>query len=290
MESSVKLGRVWGIPIGLHWSWFLIFGLVTWSLALGYFPGEYPDLSLAACWLLGALTSALFFGSVLLHELGHTWAALREKMRVRGVTLFIFGGVAQLDDDPRSPGTEFRISVAGPLVSLALAVLFGALYLLDQAIPYLAAPSLWLARMNLMLALFNMIPGFPLDGGRALRAAIWKWTGDAHRATKVAAFTGQVFAFGFIAWGLWIIFQGAFFNGLWLILIGWFLQNAAAAAYAQLHRSIRFEPQAELMAALKTMDDAEVAQAPVVAGEEARGVLSRDHILRYVRIRAELGV
>jgi Zn-dependent protease len=126
MEFGVKLGRVWSVPIGLHWSWFLIFGLVTWSLALGYFPGEYPGMPIAAYLLMGALTSALFFGSVLLPELGHTWAALREKMRVRGVTLFIFGGVAQLDDEPQTPVAEFRVSIAGPLVSFALASSHGA--------------------------------------------------------------------------------------------------------------------------------------------------------------------
>jgi len=369
MESSIKLGRLWGIPIGLHWSWFLIFGLVTWSLAVGYFPVEYPELPSPAYWLLGALTSVLFFGSVLLHELGHTWVALRERLKVRGITLFLFGGVAQLSDEPRTPGGEFRVSIAGPLVSAALAVLFGALWLLDQAIPYLAAPSVWLARMNLMLALFNMIPGFPLDGGRVLRAGVWKLTGDPQRATKVTAITGQVFAFGFIALGVWTIFQGGFFNGLWLAFIGWFLQNAAATSYAQsslqrtLHgvtvaqamsgagpriegqmlldrlveerilnggqdhflvaegeqvkgvltlreittipreqwslttaeqamvpvdRLVRLHPQTDLMAALRTMDEAEVSQAPVVFEQEVRGILSRERVLHYISLRSLL--
>ena len=369
MESSIKLGRIWGIPIGLHWSWFLIFGLVTWSLAVGYFPVEYPELPSPAYWLLGALTSVLFFGSVLLHELGHTWVALRERLKVRGITLFLFGGVAQLSDEPRTPGGEFRVSIAGPLVSAALAVLFGALWLLEQAIPYLAAPSEWLARMNLMLALFNMIPGFPLDGGRVLRAGVWKLTGDPQRATKVTAITGQVFAFGFIALGVWTIFQGGFFNGLWLAFIGWFLQNAAATSYAQsslqrtLHgvtvaqamsgagpriegqmlldrlveerilnggqdhflvaegeqvkgvltlreittipheqwslttaeqamvpvdRLVRLHPQTDLMAALRTMDEAEVSQAPVVFEQEVRGILSRERVLHYISLRSLL--
>lgn len=231
--NAIKLGRIWGIPIGLHFSWFLIFGLVTWSLALGYFPEEYPTLTTPAYWILGAITSILFFGSVLVHELAHALIALRNKVPVRAINLFIFGGVAELTQEPRSAGAEFRIAVAGPVASLGLAALFGGLYLLDQQIPLLAAPSLWLARINLLLALFNMIPGFPLDGGRILRAAIWWKTDNLHKATQAASISGQVVAFGFIAVGIFIAFNGTFFNGLWLILIGWFLQNAAASSLAQ---------------------------------------------------------
>jgi Zn-dependent protease len=249
MEASVKLGRIWGIPIGLHLSWFLVFGLVTWSLALGYFPAEYPNLSTATYWLLGAVTSLLFFGSVLVHELGHALLALRNQIPVRGITLFIFGGVAQIGRESSSPGVEFRIAIAGPLASLGLAALFYGLWLLDQPIAYLAAPSLWLARINLLLAVFNMIPGFPLDGGRVLRALIWWWTGNLHRSTQVATFTGQLVAFGFIAWGVWTMLGGNFFNGLWLVFIGWFLQNAAAASYAQsnLQQSLRGVQVAQVM-------------------------------------------
>ncbi|MCK6627509.1 MAG: site-2 protease family protein [Anaerolineae bacterium] len=233
MEASIKLGRIKDIPIGLHWSLLLVFGLLTWSLARGYFPDEYPSLPGSAHWFLAVLTSLLFFGSVLLHELGHALVALRNHIPVRQITLFIFGGVAQLQQETRSPGAEFRIAIAGPLVSLGLAGLFGGLYLLDQHIPYLAAPSYWLARINLLLALFNLIPGFPLDGGRVLRAIIWHFTGSMHRATQAASVTGQLVAFGFIGWGIYTIFTGSFFNGLWLAFIGWFLQNAAAASFAQ---------------------------------------------------------
>lgn len=169
MNTSIKLGRIRGIPIGLHYSWFLIFGLVTWSLAAGYFPGEYSDLSTSIYWILGALTSTLFFGSVLVHELAHALVALRNKVPVRAINLFIFGGVAELTREPPSAGAEFRIAIAGPLASLGLAALFGSLHLLAQDSPLLAAPSIWLARINLLLALFNMIPGFPLDGGRVLQ-------------------------------------------------------------------------------------------------------------------------
>ena len=184
-------------------------------------------------WILGALTSILFFGSVLVHELAHALVALRNKLPVRAINLFLFGGVAELTQEPRSAGAEFRIAIAGPVASLGLAALFGAVYLLDQHIPLLAAPSIWLARINLLLAVFNMIPGFPLDGGRILRAVIWWKTGNLRRATQLASISGQVIAFGFIVVGIFISFNGNFFNGLWLIFIGWFLQNAAASSLTQ---------------------------------------------------------
>ena len=235
MNASLKLGQIWGIPIQLHWSLLLVFGLLAWSLAAGYFPAEYPTLTLPTYWLLAVMTSLLFFGSVLLHELGHAYLALRYKIPVQGITLFIFGGVAELKEEARTPGAEFRIAIAGPLVSLALAGIFGSLWLLDQQIPLLAAPSIWLARINLILALFNLIPGFPLDGGRVLRAAIWHLSGNGQRATQLAAFSGQLIAFGFMGVGFFIALTGNFFNGLWLAFIGWFLQNAAASSIAQVN-------------------------------------------------------
>ncbi len=241
MESSLKLGRIWGIPIGLHTSWFLIFILLTWSLSAGFFPGEYPLLSRFTHILLGLVTSILFFGSVLAHELGHSFFALRNKIPVRGITLFIFGGVAQIGQEPRSPGVEFRVAIAGPLVSLALAIVFGGFWLLDRAIPILAAPSLYLMRINFLLAVFNMIPGFPLDGGRVLRAGVWWYTKSFQKATQVAAFSGQLVAFAFIGFGVYAIFRGQLLNGVWLAFIGWFLQNAAASTYAQtnMQRALR---------------------------------------------------
>ena len=161
--------------------------------------------------------------------------AIRNSIPVRGITLFIFGGIAQIGHEPRSPGAEFRIAIAGPLVSLSLAAIFGAIWLVSRTTPLLAAPGVYLMRINWILALFNMIPGFPLDGGRVLRAVIWRYTNNLRRATRVASFTGQVAAFGFIAYGVYVIFQGNFLNGLWMIFIGWFLQNAAAAAYSQMN-------------------------------------------------------
>ncbi len=233
MNSGIRIARIWGIPIRLHLSWFLIFGLVTVSLAIGYFPGESTILSRQVLWLLGGITSLLFAGSVLLHELGHSLVAMRDGVPVRSITLFFFGGMAQISREPPTAGSEFRIAIAGPLTSLGLAALFGVLYLLAQPFPELAAPSVWLARINLMLGLFNLIPGFPLDGGRVLRAAIWQLTRDSLRSTRITARVGRMLGFGFIVLGVFAIATRQPFNGIWMLLIGWFLQNSAAGVYNQ---------------------------------------------------------
>jgi Zn-dependent protease len=232
MEGSLKIGRIFGIPIGLHYSWFFIFGLVTWSLAVGLLPAEYPELGTGLYWLLSLVTSLLFFGSVLVHELAHAVVARLHRVPVRGINLFLFGGTAEMTREPRSAVAEFRIAAAGPIASFALSLFFFGVWLLDQHITYLAAPSIWLARINLLLAAFNLIPGFPLDGGRILRAFIWWKTGNLYRATQIATYSGQFTAFGFVGLGIVTMFTGSFFSGLWLVFIGWFLQNAAVASYA----------------------------------------------------------
>jgi Zn-dependent protease/predicted transcriptional regulator len=234
MRGSLQLGRIIGIPIRLHVSWFLIAILITWTLAAGYFPQEYPGWSATTYWLVGAVTAVLFFASVLIHELGHSVLALREKVPVKGITLFIFGGVAEIGREPPTAGAEFRIAIAGPLSSLGLAALFSGLgaTLTDSAA--LAAPLAYLGRINLLLAVFNMIPGFPLDGGRVLRAALWAFGGSFERATKWASRAGRVVAYGFILVGAsQILLGGGLLNGLWIAFIGWFLNNAAESSYQQ---------------------------------------------------------
>lgn len=232
MTASVKLGRIWNIPIGLHWSWFIVFALVTSGLALALFPRNHPGLTGEAYLLLGVATSLLFFASVLLHELGHTWVALRFKVPVREINLFIFGGVAMMTKEPPSAKAEFWIAIAGPLVSLALAFIFGALWLASGDFVYIAAPAVWLAGINLSLAIFNMIPGFPLDGGRVLRAIVWHFKGSLYKATKVASTSGQFFALALIAFGVYTLLTGNFVSGLWIGFIGWFLLSSASAAMA----------------------------------------------------------
>lgn len=233
METNVKLGKIWGIPIGLNRSWFIIFGFMVFSLGTGFFTDETTQLPVLTNWTLALVTSLLLFGSVLFHELGHALLALRNRIPVKSITLFFFGGVAQIEREPETPGAEFRIAIAGPLASLTLAMSFGGLWLLSQDFNLLAVPSMWLARVNLTLAIFNLIPGFPLDGGRIFRAIIWKLTGKMGQATRLAANTGRVVAFGFMGFGVLNLIQGNFSNGLWFIFIGWFLQNAASSSYVQ---------------------------------------------------------
>jgi len=172
MHSALTLGKILGIPIRVHSSRFLVAALITWSLASGYFPQEYPSWATATYWSVGLITAILFFASVLIHELGHSVVALRQGVPVRSITLFIFGGVAQIGREPPTARAEFRIAIAGPLTSLGLVGVFSLPQLAVAFNPILAAPVTCLGRINLMLALFNLIPGFPLDGGRVLQAVL----------------------------------------------------------------------------------------------------------------------
>jgi Zn-dependent protease len=229
MRQTIPLGRVLGIPIGLDYSWFLIFALLTWTLAVGYYPAEFRFWPVAQYWVVGALTAVMLFVSVLLHELGHSVVAMRYKIPVRSITLFIFGGVAQIGAEPPSASAEFWIALAGPAVSFGLAVFFSLLQPLSGAFAPLLALVTYLAYINGTLALFNLIPGFPLDGGRVFRAIVWGVTHNLRRATLVAANVGRAVAFLFIIGGVWQILSGDLGNGLWIAFIGWFLENAASA-------------------------------------------------------------
>lgn len=234
MKGSLRLGSIFGIPIQLHASWFLIAILIAWTLAAGYFPQEYPGWQATTYWLVGGVTAILFFASVLIHELSHSVLALREKVPVKSITLFIFGGVAQIGREPPTAGSEFRIAIAGPLSSLGLAALFGGLGSVMAGNAVVAAPLAYLGRINLLLAVFNMIPGFPLDGGRVLRAILWAFRGSFQNATKWASRAGRAVAYGFILFGVGqILLGGGFLNGLWIAFIGWFLNNAAESSYQQ---------------------------------------------------------
>ena len=234
-RQGISLGRILGIPIGLDYSWFLVFVLITWTLAASYYPGEFNNWPVAEYWLVAAATAILLFVSVLLHELGHSVMAMRYKIPVRRITLFIFGGVAEIGAEPPSARAEFWIALAGPAVSLALAVIFALLRLVLTGIAPLLALAEYLAYINGMLVLFNLIPGFPLDGGRVLRAIIWGVTHSLGRATLIAANVGRAIAFLFILLGVWQMLSGNFGDGLWIAFIGWFLENAASA---QVHRQV----------------------------------------------------
>jgi Zn-dependent protease/CBS domain-containing protein len=232
-RSSISLGRVFGIPIGLDYSWFLIFALLTWSLATSYYPAEFRNWPTAEYWTLGAVTAIMLFVSVLLHELGHSTVALRYKIPVNSITLYIFGGVSQVSIEPTSPSSAFWITIAGPAVSFALAALFWLLAPAFAAVTPLLALTRYLAYINVALGVFNLIPGFPLDGGGVLRAIVWGITHDAKRATLIVANVGRFIAYLIIAVGVWQIVSGNLINGLWIAFIGWFMENAAAAQVQQ---------------------------------------------------------
>jgi len=228
MRNTVRLGTMFGIELKLDFSWFFIFILITWSLAGHYFPGAHPGWPGGAYWVLAGLTSVLFFVSVLIHELAHSLVSRAFGTPVHDITLFIFGGAAHMSAEPRRAREELLMALAGPGASLGLAGLFFIVWRLSLSFAGpLHALAGWLAWMNLMLALFNLIPGLPLDGGRVLRAIVWGVTGNWRRATVIAAGAGRVIAFGLIFYGIWQIFSRNWGDGLWIAFIGWFLNSAA---------------------------------------------------------------
>jgi Zn-dependent protease len=226
-QQTIPLGRILGIPLRLDYSWFLIFALLTWTLAASYYPAEFPNWPVAQYWLLGAVTAILLFASVVLHELGHSVVARHYHISVRKITLFVFGGVAEIEAEPPSATAEFWIAIAGPIVSLGLAALFSLLQPIVAAVAPLLALAKYLALINGSLAIFNLVPGFPLDGGRVFRAIVWGATHDMRRATRMAANLGRIIAYGLMVVGVVQILDGNL-GGLWIAFIGWFLESAAS--------------------------------------------------------------
>lgn len=238
MKAHIKLGRIFGVAVGLHYSWIIIALLVTLSLR-SQFVVEHPNWDASITWTIAIVTGLLFFVSILLHELSHAAVAKLRGIPVRGITLFALGGVAQIEKDAADAKSEFWMGIVGPITSIAIGLvcLFLALFLgwnfpAEPKTPP-AAMFMWLGYINIALAVFNLIPGFPLDGGRVLRAVVWWVTGDANRSTRIAAGVGQLVALGFILLGIWRFFSGAGFGGLWIAFIGWFLLEAARASGAQ---------------------------------------------------------
>jgi Zn-dependent protease/CBS domain-containing protein len=231
MRGSFRLGRIAGIEIGVHFTWLFALFLITWSLAQGFFPQGYPGWSLATYWLTGIIAALLLFASVLVHEMAHSLVARARGLQVRGITLFIFGGVSSIESEPEKPQIELAMSIVGPLSSLALAGIFWGLWqLVAVKTSPLAAMLSYLALVNAILAGFNLLPGFPLDGGRVLRSILWRTSGNLTKATNIAATVGQIIGWLFIAFGVFQMFSGSFLNGLWIAFIGWFLTSAADAS------------------------------------------------------------
>jgi Zn-dependent protease/CBS domain-containing protein len=270
--QSVRLTTFRGIEVGVHYSWLIIFVLITFSLT-ARFASAHPQWTLAEHYAVGIATSLLFFVSILLHELAHSFVALAKGIPVRSITLFVFGGVAQIGREPDRPMTEFQIAIAGPLTSALLAVGFGAVeYLAGDQFERLSALAGWLSSINLMLAAFNLVPGFPLDGGRIFRAVLWHMTGSLTKATRIAAGTGQGVGYAIIFLGIWTGFSVNWFNGLWLAFIGWFLMNAAQESVVQV--SIR-----SALSGLRA-EDVMSRDCPAVPGRISLAELVRDHVLR----------
>ena len=232
-NNSIRLGKIFGIPVGVDYSWFLVLILFTWTFATGYYPAEFKNWSMTEYWVVGAITALMLFVSVLLHELGHSWVALRYKIPVRNITLYIFGGISQISAEPASALSEFWITIAGPIVSFALAGIFAVLTIIVSGFVPLLAVVKYLAYINLILGAFNLIPGFPLDGGGVLMALIWGATHNRHRALLIASGVGSFFAYLFIIYGVFQVFGGNLINGLWIAFIGWFLISASRGQVMQ---------------------------------------------------------
>ncbi|HEY4669510.1 MAG TPA: site-2 protease family protein [Tepidiformaceae bacterium] len=228
--GSFRVARVFGIDIEIHFSWLVILGILAWALSEGFFPTQYEGWATSTYWIVGTISAVLLFLTVLIHELAHALVALRKGLEVPRITLFIFGGVSHLGRQPRTAGEEFFISAAGPLTSVLVAVVTAGLaWFFSTRNEQAEAVFTYLAFVNVLLAIFNTLPGFPLDGGRVLRSIVWKKTGSFRRATRVAGAVGQAFGYGIIVLGLLLFFTGNTFNGIWFALIGWFLLTAARA-------------------------------------------------------------
>lgn len=313
--GGLRLGSLFGIEIRLDPSVVLIFLLIVYSLAGGVFPGWHPDWSVAVRWGTALVAGLLFFASLLAHEFAHSVVAQAYGIRVPRITLFLLGGVSELSAEPRTPKSEFLMAIAGPLMSLLLGVVFsylgtrvagGEQFATDlvqdrtaalAALSPLATMLLWLGPVNLMLGIFNMVPGFPLDGGRVLRALIWWLTGNQLRATRWATGAGRLFGWGLMALGIFSLFSGQGLGGLWFVLIGWFLSSSAQSSYTQmwLRQSLKplhvadlmrthFETVTPTMPLTTFIDDALLRSQqtlwPVLEGGTLRGWISQADVAR----------
>jgi len=251
-ENRLKLFTLVGFEVRLDPSWLIIAALVTWSLAAGLFPTLYPDQTSSTYWIMGGAGALGLFASIIVHEFSHSVVARRFHLPMNGITLFIFGGVSEMNDEPPSPLSEFLMAVAGPLTSLILSFLFFFVTAMGNSHswpkPVLGVLN-YLFIINAALTIFNLLPAFPLDGGRMLRAALWGWKKNLRWATRIAAALGTGLSLALIVWGLASLFTGFFISGLWLILIGWFLQTSARASYRQVisRELLKGEPVARFM-------------------------------------------
>jgi Zn-dependent protease len=302
MAGAVRILSVRGIPVYVHVGWVFIYALITWSLAVGYFPQALPELPAAAHWINGLIAALLLFVSVLLHELSHSFVAMSQGLRVRGITLHVFGGVSHIEEEARTPRAEFLIAVAGPVTSFLIAAALGALVRWGGWQPgSTRAILVYLGFVNVAVGGFNLLPGYPLDGGRVLRAALWKWYGSLERATYFASQAGVGLAYGLMALGVLQILGGGVIGGSWMVLLGLFLSTAAEVSYAQtsVRRMLAKISVADVMTreVVTIGADATVAELvdlfwahhvtsfPVVEGETVRGIVTVQSVHEVPRER-----
>jgi Zn-dependent protease/CBS domain-containing protein len=269
MEASIRFGRIRGIELGIHYSWFVAFVLFSFVLARGQFPSRYPNWTETQYWVVGVAAVLLLFFSVIVHEFGHALTAQARGIPVLSITLFIFGGVAALAQESEEPGDEFLIAVAGPIASIGMGVIFGGLWALttdmNQQVNALFG---YLAFINIILAIFNMVPGFPLDGGRVLRAIVWKVTGNLRRSTRIVTTLGSLIGTLFFVLGILAIIEGTLLNGIWFIALGWFLQSAASQSYRQVEQQemLRGRTVAQIMNPMPVAVSPDVTVSELVDG------------------------
>jgi len=276
-----SLGKIAGFQISIDWSWLIIFVLVTWSLAATYFPRTAPHLGAAAYWAMGVIAAILFFAAVVAHELMHSVVAKRYGIDIKGITLFIFGGMSQTAEEPQTPGVEFAMAIVGPAASLAISGVF-------YAVTYAATAAHWpaavvavvsyIAWINLVLGAFNLVPGFPLDGGRVLRSILWSSTKNLEAATRYASYVGQGFGYLLMAFGFYALVQGAAvgrlpISGIWLGFIGWFLAGMARTGYEQV--LLRQALSGVAVERVMTVD------VPTVAPDVTVDDFVRDYLMRH---------
>lgn len=237
MKKSFHLATLFNIPVEINYTWFIILGLIVYTLARGYFPYTDPELDTFSHWLMAVISALLLFASLLAHEFSHSLVAMHNDLPIKGITLFVFGGVAHMEKEPPTPAVEFKMAAAGPAMSFCLALLFLGLSLASYnlGLPhFVLSITQYLMILNMAVGIFNLIPGFPLDGGRILRAALWHFMHDIRRATAIASGFGKGFAFFLMGFGLFNLLSGALIPGIWLIFIGFFVMEAADASYRQL--------------------------------------------------------
>jgi Zn-dependent protease/CBS domain-containing protein len=247
----ITIFKLFGFEVRIDASWVIIAVLITWSLAVGYYPYRYRGLSAGDYWIMGAVSALALFASVVAHEFSHSLVARHYGLPMRGITLFIFGGVAEMGEEPRNAKTEFLMAIAGPICSIVLGVIFYAIYEAGRGAWTAPVEGVigYLAVINWLLAAFNLIPAFPLDGGRVLRSALWHWKGNLPRATRVAATIGSGFGILLIVLAVWQLFSGNFIGAMWWFLIGLFLRGAAQSSYQQVivRQALEGEPVRRLM-------------------------------------------